>query len=320
MTTQAVWYFEETPTYVALAEFAHRKHNLKTAWAGLKTLPRYEVKIVYPAPWNVAPGLLDAWMDYYLECIGLQQEYPARVMLFPLDVWLSEQGFRDPELGDDQSLKAFLLRNQRPDLFELTAALESVACLQAKGQGSARQPWMAAPSRELSHEQLRRLSDLLEQIGAMAQLREDVLGLKSANQSLQSQCEQLRQRHEQEQIALAVKLEKETVSRDAKIKDLESRCNTIDEKRKEVIEKSKGLENRIRDLEPRCKAAESRLKDAVNENAAILDQLLKVQEILEQQQLSNKALKSEAELASSVMQRAATSVLWHVGKQSAGEI
>ncbi len=324
-----VWYFEEEPTLPVLAQFAQRKYNLKTAWAGLKTLPRYQVHVVYPAPWNIAPEQHGAWMDYYLECISLQQEYPARVVLWPLDVWLAEQGVSSATLADAQSLNAFMLHGERPDLFELLQALESAACLQAKGQKAARQPALPPQARQLSESQFRELSVVLGKAAAADSLQNENEALNADLAALRSQIDGLRAELEQackideaqlrEAEDKAQLLQQQLNDMAEKLQGTEVKVKTSEVRSKELEGKLKALEGKNKELEGRAKHAEGKLEPLekksaglLEENRLVLEQLLTVQGQLERYYLENSALKTEALESASLMKQASLRILQSV--------
>ena len=319
MSNIPVWYFEEEPKWQALAQLPQRKHNLKTAWAGLKTLPRYQVHIVYPAPWNVAPEQRDTWMDYYLECISLQQDYPARVVLWPLDVWLAEQGVASETLADAHSLNAFMLHGERPDLFELLQALESVACLQAKGQKAARQPALPPQGRQLTELQMKEISLLLSKLAGADALAKQVEALQADLVARQFDADTLRLQLEQaskidesqlrEVEARAHACDEQLKASEVKLREAHSKLNGAEAKAKELEGKLKDIESKAKSADGKVKDLERKNKDLADENKLVLDQLFKVQEELERYFLDNKALKAEARESAKLMKLAAARVL-----------
>ena len=187
-----VWIFHEAQTYSAPihALGLKIKTDVRSARSRLRTLASSQIDVVYHLPWCLPQvgederEVLGPWLEFGIEALALKQDYPTRVRLWPLDVFLkSKNADVPPELSDRSGLSAFVLENQYPDIFELLEGLER------GGELQERAPLTRSASLKLSRQQVLEVADLLRHSKTIEQ---EKIVLAQALQEVQAQLAQAR--------------------------------------------------------------------------------------------------------------------------------
>jgi hypothetical protein len=178
-----VWIFHEAKVHSEpLASLGLKvKTELRSARSRLRAIASSRIDVVYHLPWCLPPerertdeqeafGGLEQWLEFGIEALALKQDYPNRVQLWPLDVFIKVNSNVDSEvLPSRSSLKAFVLEQQHPVVFELLEGLELGAQLHG------RDPLTRGTSSKLSKKQVDELAELLIQTKSLEQENKKVI-------------------------------------------------------------------------------------------------------------------------------------------------